>query len=141
MVYTGTLACAPPAIFHSGSPARLHRKSQSAVSIAASARLVIAPTAVACVAKKRSFQIASICAASRPMSRGARWSRSSATTDEPPVPIVYVYPTPTAPSSQVIRTSGVSCVTKDWIASLRATGGGRLTCRISTRSIDVMAGA
>ena len=65
-------------------------RSHSAVSIAASARLVIAPTAVACVAKKRSFQIASISLASRPISRGARWSRSSATTDEPPVPIVYV---------------------------------------------------
>ena len=28
--------------------------------------------------------------ATRPIRRGARWSRSNATTDEPPVPIVYV---------------------------------------------------
>ena len=64
-------------------------RSHNAVSMAASARLVIAPTAVACVWKKSSFQIASISPASRPMSRGAKWSRSNATTDEPPVPIVY----------------------------------------------------
>ncbi len=87
-MYSGTRRCAPPAAFHSGSPARFALRSHSAVSIAASARLVIAPTAVACVAKKRSFQIASISRESRPTSRGARWSRSSATTDEPPVPIV-----------------------------------------------------
>ncbi len=70
--------------------ARVQRRSHSAVSMAARARLVIAPTAVACVWKKRSFQIASMHSGSRPMSFGARWSRSSATTDEPPVPIVYV---------------------------------------------------
>src|SRR6185295_8477790 len=33
------------------------------------------------------------------------------------------------------RTIGVSCVTNDWIASLRGTGGGKSTCRSST---DVM---
>ena len=83
------LACAPPAARHSGSPARRQRRSHSAVSTAASARLVSAPTLVACVANSRSRQIASICVASRPTSRGARWSRSSAITDEPPVPMVY----------------------------------------------------
>ncbi|CKU41239.1 Uncharacterised protein [Mycobacterium tuberculosis] len=60
------------------------------MSIAASDRLVIAPTAVACVWKNRSRQMASYCCGSRPISRGARWSFSSATMDEPPVPMVYV---------------------------------------------------
>jgi hypothetical protein len=46
--------------------------SHKAVSIAASARLVIAPTAVACVQKNRSFQIASMQSGSRPTSFGAR---------------------------------------------------------------------
>ena len=68
---------------------RRHLRSQSAVSIAASARLVIAPTAVACVWKKSSFHSRSTSKASRPSSRGARWSARSAITDEPPVPIVY----------------------------------------------------
>ena len=35
------------------------------------------------------------------------------------------------PSSMRSRTIGVSCVTNDWIASLRGTGGGRSTCRSS----------
>jgi hypothetical protein len=34
-----------------------------------------------------------------------------------------------------MRTSGVSCVTKDWIASLRGTLGGRFDLRSWTRSI------
>jgi hypothetical protein len=58
------------------------------VSTAASARLVMAPTLVAWVANSRSRQICSTSDGSRPISRGARWSRSSATTDEPPVPMV-----------------------------------------------------
>ena len=79
---------APPAASHNGWPSRRQRQSHSAVSIAASARLVIAPTLVACVENISSRQIASICAGSLPISRGARWSRSSAITDEPPVPMV-----------------------------------------------------
>jgi hypothetical protein len=71
-VYTGVRCFAPPAAFHSGWPSRLQRQSHSAVSIAASARLVIAPTLVACVANSRSCQIDSMHAASRPISRGAR---------------------------------------------------------------------
>ena len=62
----------------------------------------------------------------------------SATTDDPPVPIVYVYPVPCAPSAQVIRTIGVSCATNDWIASLRTTFGVRSTCRTSMRSMRSM---
>ena len=72
----------------SGSPARRPRRSQSAVSMAASASEVIAPTAVAWVAKRRSRQIPSISSASRPISRGANVSRNSAMTAEPPVPMV-----------------------------------------------------
>ena len=79
---------APPAACHSGWPSRRQRQSHSAVSMAASARLVMAPTVVAWVANISSRQIASICAGSWPISRGARWSRSSAITDEPPVPMV-----------------------------------------------------
>ena len=36
---------------------------------------------------------------------------------------------------QVMRTIGVSCLTNDWMASVRTTLGGRSTWRISTRSI------
>ena len=53
-------------------PAARHLTSHSAVSIAASARAVMAPTAVACVAKNSDFQIASMSSGSRPSSRGAR---------------------------------------------------------------------
>ena len=47
--------------------------SQSAVSIAASASEVIAPTAVAWVWKKSAFQISSMRSGSRPISCGARF--------------------------------------------------------------------
>src|SRR5258706_10816604 len=48
---------------------------------------------------------------------------------------------PSLPSSQRMRTTGVSCVTNDWIASLRGTGGGRSTCRSSTDVMRLMLGA
>ena len=62
--------------------------SQSAVSIAASASDVIAPTAVAWVWKNSAFQIASIWSGSRPISFGARLRAISSTTAWPPVPMV-----------------------------------------------------
>ena len=62
--------------------------SQSAVSIAASASEVIAPTAVAWVWKKSAFQISSTRSGSRPISCGARCRAISSITERPPVPIV-----------------------------------------------------
>ena len=67
----GMLRWAPPAITCSGRPARLQRMSHSAVSIADSARLTVAPTALAWVRKNRPFQISSIRSGSRPISHGA----------------------------------------------------------------------
>ena len=62
--------------------------SQSAVSMAASASAVIAPTAVAWVWKKSAFQISSTRSGSRPISCGARLRAISSTTAWPPVPMV-----------------------------------------------------
>ena len=45
---------------------------------------------------------------------------------------------PTAPSSSVMRTMGVSWLTKDWIASTRFTFGTRSTINTSTCSIFAM---
>ena len=67
---------------------RRHLRSQSAVSIAASASDVMAPTVVACVKKNRSRQIFSISRASRPIKAGPSVRRISSMMEGPPVPMV-----------------------------------------------------
>ena len=107
-------------------------RSQSAVSIVASASAVIAPTAVAWVCEEQVFpDCLLMSSASRPISPGARWSSAA--------------PSPTnrrcrscscSPSLRTVvagdGTIGVSCTTNDWIASDLGTSGARLTCQSST---------
>ena len=117
-----------PPCCHSGRPARLQRRSHSAVSMAASASEVIAPTAVAWVANRRSRQIASISSASRPIS--ARHQGVAQQADDRTGRRCRWYscsPRPTAPSASVMVTKGVSWLTKLWIASVRLTFGTRST--------------
>src|SRR3954452_13973018 len=117
--YSGTRCRYPPANRHNGSPARRHRRSHSAVSTAANASDVIAPTVVACVDQNRSDHSSSTLRASLPTSRGSRWSRSSASTAVPPVPIVYEYPRPLSPSDVDKETKIVSCLRNACTASVR----------------------
>ena len=79
---------APPASRCNGRPARRARRSHSAVSMAASAIEVSAPTVVACTRYISSRHNPSTSPASRPGSIGARCSSSRRATAEPPVPMV-----------------------------------------------------
>jgi hypothetical protein len=88
VVYIGTDACAPPAITCRGRPALRQRRSHSAVSIAACAMAVMAPTVVACVRNISSRQTRSTSAASRPIRAGPSARSISFITEAPPVPIV-----------------------------------------------------
>jgi hypothetical protein len=58
------------------------------MSIAASASELTGPTASACLPNSSERQLASRVSVSIPITRGSRWSRSSATIALPPLPIV-----------------------------------------------------
>ena len=88
VLYTGTRSLAPPASRCSDRPVLCPRRSHSAMSMAARARAATGPTVNALTDARRSRQTRSMLSASAPISLGNSRSRSSATTEVPPAPIV-----------------------------------------------------